>query len=268
MNLSNKHIILLILAIIILTFVYNYDVYIVEKNKPICKPVYVTKKILTPEAEEILKDTQPVSEKYIEGFETIMSQNAENSSLVILGNSLSTFTVAGVTDKKKIKVIDSVVKVLSNIPTNLDVELIKQMIEYFGMIYQTSSNLANFYQNVSTSTKIKDYPYNSKYSQLVLFLIGKFTNDLEECIVDEIPKIKKVQTVQTVQKVPIQQISSHPQYLTNELQHNEPSIHKQVSSVGNPHNNSAMGRIQTLATETFIPTQSHESSMDYYSLLN
>ena len=195
MNLSSKHIILIILAIIILAFIYSYDVYIVEKNQPICKPIYITKKILTPDAEELLLDNgvsnskenmQMIDNDIIEGFNTIMGatggNTAENVNLNIPGVSLSSFTVSGVTDKQKIKVMDSVIKVLSNIPTNLDINSIKQMVEYFGMIYQTSSSLANFYQNVSSSTKIKDAPYNSKYSQLILYLIGKFNNDVEDCI--------------------------------------------------------------------------------------
>lgn len=197
MNLSSKHIILIILTIIIFTFIYNYDVYIVEKSQPICKPIYVTKRILSPDAEELLEDNgipkvtesmELINNEIIEGFNTMMGQpgsfqSSENTSnLNIPGVSLSSFTVAGVSDTKKIKVMDSVVKVLSNIPTNLDVNSIKQMVEYFGMIYQTSSSLANFYQNVSSSTKIKDAPYNSKYSQLVLYLIGKFNNDVDDCI--------------------------------------------------------------------------------------
>lgn len=188
MNLTNKHIILIILTIIIFAFIYSYDVYIVEKNQPICKPIYITKKILTPEAEMLLMETElsatkenmtMLSDDIVEGFNTIMGTG---DNLNIPGTSLSSFTVSGVSDKQKIKVMDSVIKVLSNIPTNLDVNLIKQMIEYFGMIYQTSSSLANFYQNVSASTKIKEAPYNSKYSQLILYLIGKFNNDVEDCI--------------------------------------------------------------------------------------
>ena len=224
MNLTNKHIILIILAIIILAFIYNYDVYIVEKNLPICKPIYVTKRILSPNAEELLLDDgipqikegmDLIDDEIIEGFNTLMGQplpgqtiptqistgqistgqilglsnpqlvnpqTSDNMNLNTPGQSLSTFTVTEVTDKKKIKVMDSVIKVLSNIPTNLDVNVIKQVIEYFGMIYQTSSSLGVFYQNVTSSTKIKETPYNTKYALLVLFLIGKFNNDVEGCI--------------------------------------------------------------------------------------
>lgn len=204
MNFTNKHIILIILTIIILAFIYSYDVYIVEKNQPICKPIYVTKRILTPDAEELLVNNgvsqlkegmDLIDDEIIEGFGTLMGQGtpgqtmnqtlnniAETGNMNTPGQTLSTFTVSGVTDKKKVKVMDSVIKVLANIPTNLEVNIIKQMVEYFAMIYQTSSTLGIFYQNVASSTKIKDAPYNTKYAQLVLFLIGKFNNDVEGCI--------------------------------------------------------------------------------------
>ena len=191
MNITNKHIILIILTIIILAFIYNYDVYIVEKNVPICKPIFVTKSIITPETENLLLEKGIVSNEenmdlvdneVIEGFNTLMTQQPDNINLNIPGNILSSFSVLGVTDVKKVKVIDNVIKVLSNIPTNMDIDSIKQIIEYFGMIYQTSPNLSIFYKNVSSSTKIKMSPYNTKYAQLVLFLIGKFNNDVEECI--------------------------------------------------------------------------------------
>lgn len=189
MNFTNKHIILMILTIIILTFVYNYDVYIVEKNQPICKPIYVTKRILTPDMEEKLLENgislqEPmnlIDEEVIEGFNTLIGQTLSDN-MNTPGHQLSTFIVSGVVDKKKMKVMDSTIKVLANIPTTFNVPTIKQMVEYFGMIYETSPTLGNFYQNVASSTKIKEQPYNSKYAQLILFLIGKFNNDIENCI--------------------------------------------------------------------------------------
>jgi hypothetical protein len=187
MNYTNKHIILLILTIIILTFIYNYDVYIVEKNVPICKPIYVTKRVLTPDTEGILKtnnvteEMSLIDDEVIEGFNTIIGQEQDINSLNSPGKSLSTFVISGVVDNKKKVVMDSVIKVLANIPTNVDINTIKQLVEYFGMYYETSSNLKIFYQNIATSTKIKEAPYNTKYAQLVLFLIGKFNNDVENC---------------------------------------------------------------------------------------
>ncbi|AYV80253.1 MAG: hypothetical protein Gaeavirus22_1 [Gaeavirus sp.] len=107
---------------------------------------------------------------------------ADASGLAVPGQALATFIVPGVTDKKKVKVMDSVVKILSNIPTTIDINTIKQMVEYFAIIYQTATSLEIFYQNISSSTKIKESPYNTKYAQLILFLIGKFNNDVDSCI--------------------------------------------------------------------------------------
>ena len=59
MNLTNKHIVLIIIAIIIVAFIYNYDVYIVQKYEPICKPIYVTKKILNTDEENLLNNNDP-----------------------------------------------------------------------------------------------------------------------------------------------------------------------------------------------------------------
>jgi hypothetical protein len=194
MNFTNKHIVLIIIAIIIVAFIYNYDVYIVQKNQPICKPIYVTKKILTPDEEKLLpknitNKTESFNNALIEGFDNFLStNNNSDSNLHVPGDMLTSFIVPGVTDSKKIKVMDSVTNVLSNIPTNIQDSDIKQMIEYFAMLYETSNSLEVFYKNVAASTKIKEDPYNTKYAQLILFLIGKFNNDVDICLDKKIDK--------------------------------------------------------------------------------
>jgi hypothetical protein len=55
---------------------------------------------------------------------------------------------------------------------------IKELVEYFAMIYNSSENLDIFYENVAKSEKILQSPYNSQYAHLILFLIGKFDSDL------------------------------------------------------------------------------------------
>ena len=207
MNFTNKHIVLIIIAIIIIAFIYNYDVYIVQKYQPICKPIYITKKILTTDEEKILNKTENKEQfdmELIEGFENFLSSSSSSSSseqnlpLHVPGEILGSFTVPGVTDEKKIKVIDSVIKILANIPTNMHDETIKQLIEYFAILYQTANSLEIFYNNVAASTKIKEDPYNSKYAQLILFLIGKFNNDVDYCLDN---KINKKCTLQTSNKI-------------------------------------------------------------------
>lgn len=189
-EINNKHIVLILLIIIIGVFIYNFDVYVIPKNEPLCKPVYVTKRELTPEIRaelnktesELLKETfNNLAEiEYFESFGNLDS-NDESSQYDVPPKSFSSFIIPSLTNQHKIKVIDSVIKILSYIPTNYCESQIKQMIEYFAIIYETSPNLESFYKNIASSTKIKEPPYNSKYSHLILFLIGKFDNDYLSC---------------------------------------------------------------------------------------
>ena len=183
MNLSNKHIVLILIIIIVFVFIYNYDVYIVPKNEPLCKPVFVTKRELSPEERAEFNESQTVVFKetftnlldndYFEGFDMTKE--------LLPPKSIGTYSVPYLTDPNKIKVIDSVVKVLSYIPTTYSENDIKELVEYFSMIYNSADNLEIFYNNVASSTKIVQEPYNSKYSHLILFLIGKFHNDIDSC---------------------------------------------------------------------------------------
>jgi hypothetical protein len=197
-ELNNKHIVLIFIIIIIGVFIYNYDVYVIPKNEPICKPIYVTKREISPEIRaelnksesEVLKETftglskggylEEFKDGNLEGFD-----NSNGSNYDIPPKSFSTFTIPSITNKHKLKVIESVIKILSYIPTNYCETQIKQLVEYFAILYETSPDLETFYKNVSVSTKIKDPPYNSKYSHLILFLIGKFDNDYATCSISQ-----------------------------------------------------------------------------------
>lgn len=211
-EINNKHIVLMLLIIIIGVFIYNYDVYVIPKNEPLCKPVYVTKREITPEIRaelnrtesEILKETfgNLAEIEYFESFgnldNNVNDGNDESSQYNVPPKSFGLFVIPSITSQHKIKVIDSVIKILSYIPTNYNETQIKQMVEYFAIIYETSPNLDNFYKNIASSTKIKETPYNSKYSHLILFLIGKFDsdylscpnpqNDDEQCAINELLK--------------------------------------------------------------------------------
>lgn len=191
-EINNKQIVLMLLIIIISVFIYNYDVYVIPKNEPLCKPVYVTKREITPEIRaelnrtesEVLKETfgNLAEIEYFESFGNLDNNgNVENSQYDVPPKSFGSFVIPSLTSQHKIKVIDSVIKILSYIPTNYCETQIKQMVEYFAIIYETSPNLESFYKNIASSTKIKEPPYNSKYSHLILFLIGKFDSDYLSC---------------------------------------------------------------------------------------
>lgn len=185
---NNKHIVLILLIIIICVFIYNYDVYVIPKNEPLCKPIYVTKREITPEIRAELNKTESevLNETFnnlaeIEYFESFGNINNDDNNISseynIPPKSFSSFVIPSLTTQHKIKVIDSVIKILSYIPTNYSENQIKQMIEYFAIIYEASPNIEIFYKNIASSTKIRESPYNSKYSHLILFLIGKFDID-------------------------------------------------------------------------------------------
>lgn len=188
-ELNNKHIVLIFIIIIVVVFIYNYDVYVIPKNELLCKPIYITKREISPEVRAELNKTESQILKeafgnlsktgYIESFGNIEGEKQFNNQCIydVPPKSFGSFTIPSITNKQKLKVIDSVIKILSYIPTNYCESQIKQLIEYFAIIYETSQDLEIFYKNVANSTKIKEDPYNSKYSHLILFLIGKFDND-------------------------------------------------------------------------------------------
>lgn len=162
MNITNNHIVFIIMTITIITFIYNYDVYIIEKNKPICKPIYITKKILNDEKQEPNK-------KSLEGFEKYYDNTT--SKVYIPKQELLDFSVN--INNKHNNVMNNVIAVLSNIPTNIQITDIKQMIQYYGSIYENSESLELFYKNIShNNRKFSNY----KYSQLIIYLISKFDN--------------------------------------------------------------------------------------------
>ncbi len=180
MSLTNKHIVLILIIIIIFVFIYNYDVYVVPKNEQLCKPLYVTKRELTPEERADLNQSEAIVFK--ETFGNLLENNFfegfDMTKELMPPRTLSTYIVPHLTDANKIRVIDSVVKVLAYIPTVYNENEIKELVEYFAMIYNSSENLDIFYENVAKSEKIYQSPYNSQYAHLILFLIGKFDSDL------------------------------------------------------------------------------------------
>lgn len=180
MSLTNKHIVLILIIIIIFVFIYNYDVYVVPKNEQLCKPLYVTKRELTPEERADLNQSESIVFK--ETFGNLLENNFfegfDMTQELMPPRTLSTYIVPHLTDANKIRVIDSVVKVLAYIPTIYNENQIKELVEYFAMIYNSSENLDIFYENVAKSEKIFQPPYNSQYAHLILFLIGKFDSDL------------------------------------------------------------------------------------------
>ncbi len=174
MNFTNDSVVIILIIIIAFVFIFNFDVYVITKNEPICKPIYVTKKVINNEMKQITPLEKNINQEFSHFKETF---NNISCNLNTPDNSLTNFTIYGINSTFKKSVIDSVINVLSNIPTDMNNEQIKEIIEYFAIIYETSLNIHDFYNNISNSTKINKDPYNSKYARLVLYLINKFDND-------------------------------------------------------------------------------------------
>jgi FlaG/FlaF family flagellin (archaellin) len=181
-NLSNKHIVLIILVIIIGVFIYNFDVYVVSKGEPICKPIFITKREISPEIRAELNKTEQAVRKETfdnlnkDGYFEQFSQMPDN---VFNHNKLfSNITFTNLTDSNKIKVIDSVNKILAIVPTNFNEEQVNKLMQYLTTTYQNSSSLDDFYSKIYENAKNNtDLPvFNSKYTHLILYLIGKFDN--------------------------------------------------------------------------------------------
>lgn len=184
-SLNNKHIVLILLVIIIGVFIYNFDVYVVSKGEPICKPIFITKREISPEVRAELNKTEQIVRKetfdnlnkdgYFEQFSNLEAGvdivNPENPVKLF-----SSIVFSNLTNSDKIKVIDSVNKILALIPTNLSEEQIYKLMQYLITTYQNSSNLEDFYSKVYENAKENEVLpiFKTKYTHLILYLIGRF----------------------------------------------------------------------------------------------
>lgn len=176
MNFTNKHIVLIILVIIIVVFIVNYDVYVVPKNEPLCKPVFVVKRELNPELRARLnKSNKIVFHEAIDNIaQNDIFEGFDNTELKIPDKSICKYTVNEMKNPKKITVIDNVCNIVAYIPTPLKDEDIKDIINYYGIIYEKSQDIDDFFNTIKIELqKNKDSLMTSKFAQLVLFLIGK-----------------------------------------------------------------------------------------------
>jgi hypothetical protein len=256
MEFTNTQIIIILLLIIVFTFIYNYDVYVVVKNEPICKPVFVTKKTLDSNALNIINkemtnelkkkvfDTN-ILEKFI-NYSPEIYENFTNSdmdcNLAIPNPSLLKLFIPEVSTNYKKIVIENIINVLANIPTNISTDNIKELVEYFAIIYQVSSNINIFFDNVAVSIKINQSPYNSSYAHLILYLIAKFDSIYTSTCMDAscVNNInsrdelnKPVCNVRFLDKESIKQETINPsvsQPSTSQQMSSQPSTSQQMSS--------------------------------------
>ena len=141
MQVNNIHIIVFLIIIIIIIFIYNYDIHVTPKGEKLCEDILVDKK----------------------NINNIKKQNEIN-----------------IMDVKQNNVINNAMKVLENIPSEIDQENIQSIVHKINTLYQASDNINDF--NKKLKEIPDEYPYNTKYSQLVINLIIKFDNEYNEKI--------------------------------------------------------------------------------------
>jgi hypothetical protein len=204
MEFKNEHIVIGIIIIITVFFIINYDVYVLAKNEPLCKPVYVTKKIIDDKMIKKLKNPKEsftISKNKINNKIKVKNEeneinyvNDDNEDIREILNEEP--CVAENIEEKNINhnkniirkkiIINNILNILPNIPTRLTNDEIHTIINYVSEIYLDSTSMAQFYNNVNNSDKISHV--NSNYVKLILYLIDNFDSSLP---IDLEPKINK-----------------------------------------------------------------------------
>ena len=175
MNITNKEIIIIFIILIVIVFITNYDVYVVNKNENICKTVKMIKKpiplipSLNKYERKIQKETfkNLTADGYYFKFKNI---NPQKINLPIL----SDFKLPSDISFEKASVINSVIRVLSTFPTMLSTEQVKLLLTFYVIRYNSSKDINDFIESVTKSDEINVKPYNTKYSKLIMILILQF----------------------------------------------------------------------------------------------
>jgi hypothetical protein len=83
-------------------------------------------------------------------------------------------------DIKNNNVINEVMKVLENIPSELTQQNMQKIVSYLNNLYQTSKNYSIFQEKIKNDIKMQEYPYNTNYSKIVENLIIKFDKEYKQ----------------------------------------------------------------------------------------
>lgn len=157
-TISNSHIILILIIIIVVVFLSNYDVYVVAKNTPL---VDTTNLITKNEMKQ-------------ENFESQLKE-----------------VILSMNDKQR-KVIEKTLEIIDKMDTDLSTEDVNKILLFVNNAYQSSPDYQTFYDNIVNDPKINEYPYNTKYTLMVVNLISKFDNDVNKSKNKPKNKTKKV----------------------------------------------------------------------------
>jgi hypothetical protein len=209
MELKNEYIVIGIIIIITVFFIINYDIYVLAKNEPLCKPVYVTKKIINDKMIKKLKNpkesfTISKNKKLrVKNEENEINEENERNYINEENKDIKEILVQGSGNDENIEeeninhnkniirkkiIINNILNILPNIPTRLKDEEIHNIINHVSEIYLASTSMTQFYNNINNSNKISSN--NSNYVKLILYLIDNFDSSLP---MDLEPKINKSQ---------------------------------------------------------------------------
>ena len=212
MEFKNEYIIIVIIIFITIFFIINYDVYVLPKNEPLCKPVYVTKKIID---DKMIKKLKNPKESFTSSKNKIKQKNQFNQeenkikqknqfnqeenkfnqeenefnqeenkfnqeenkfnqeeNVLIKEENINHNNKI---IRKKI-IINNILNILPKIPTVLNDDEIHNIINHISNIYLTSTSIDQFYNDVNKYNKITKN--NSSYIKLILYLIDNFDSSL------------------------------------------------------------------------------------------
>jgi len=188
MEFKNEYVVISIIIVITVFFLINYDVYVLPKNEPLCKPVYITKKTIDEKMinkiknpKESFKLTKKNTNKNDNKNIIDDDNNIIDDDKIIENDKRNTDHIQEEVKNKDNKIrkkmiINNILNILPKIPTVLNNEEIYTIINYISNIYLNSNTMDEFYNNVKNSDKISSN--NLSYSKLILYLIDNFDSSL------------------------------------------------------------------------------------------
>lgn len=174
MILTNKEIVIILVILIIIVFISSYDVYVVNKGENVCKPVKLIKRPL-PLVPQLNKQEREIKKETFKNltadgyFYKFKNMNPQSINLPILTD----YKLPSKISYEKASVMNSVIRILSTVPTELSNEDVKTLLNFYVTKYMKADTSGNFLASV-TSADESGHPYNTKYSKLILFLTIQF----------------------------------------------------------------------------------------------
>ena len=270
MNITNKEIIIIFIVLIIIVFITNFDVYVVTKGENICSKIKMIKRPiplipqLNKHERKIQKETfkNLTADGYYYKFRNI---NPQKINLPIL----SDYKLPSNISFEKASVINSVIRVLSTFPTLLSNDEVKNLLNFYVIRYNSSKNINEFIDLVTSSAEINVKPYNSKYSKLIMVLIMQFNTIMLSKNVVLIGNKEKSDTPLFAN--PNAGIASEPPQMSNQLMiQNSQQNYMQNSNSQTPNYMAEIEQQQSrnsnLSGEPIQELESYNNTMDDYQL--